>query len=453
MATQRLCALFLLTVSFSLVLATLSPQQEAFAKPRPQGEPKQDAPRDAERQRELSPKELLGKKLFFDERLSMPRGQACASCHDPETGFTSPSSEINAAGAVIPGAVEERTGNRKPPSVAYAGESPVLSFQGFDGGRGGWVGGLFCDGRATGEATGDPLVEQATEPFLNDLEQNLNDAKDVLRRVAQSEYADLFKRVWGQNSMRPDDVEEMFEKIGRSIAAYERSFEVSAFTSKFDYVLKGEAELTEQEALGLQLFNGKAACFFRHSSAQGDDGMAPLFTDFTFHNIGTPKNPENPFYDQPKRINPDGEDFIDPGLGGFLESIGFATEVFEAEWGKHKVPTLRNVDARPSKDFVRAYGHNGVFKSLEEIVHFYNTRDTEDWAAPEVEQNINVFIGDLGLTDDEEAAVVAFLKTLTDGYKPPRPQPQHGEHHARDEQGDRSELDGRDEASAEPRRR
>lgn len=439
MTTQRLCGLFLLSVSILLVLTTLTPEQQAIAKQKPQTAESNE--RDVEHEQKLSPKELLGKKLFFDERLSMPRGQACASCHDPEAGFTSPSSEINAAGAVIPGAVEERTGNRKPPSVAYAGDSPVLSFQGFDGGQGGWVGGLFCDGRATGQTLGDPLVEQATEPFLNDLEQNLDDAKDVLRRVARSEYADLFKRVWGQNSMKPDDVEGMFEMIGRSIAAYERSFEVSAFTSKYDSVLKGEAELTEQEAMGLQVFNGKAACFFCHSSAQGDDGKAPLFTDFTYHNIGTPRNPDNPFYDQPRRINPDGEDFIDPGLGGFLESEGYASEVYLAELGKHKVPTLRNVNARPSKDFVRAYGHNGVFKSLEEIVHFYNTRDVEDWAAPEVEQNVNVFIGDLGLTADEEAAVVAFLKTLSDGYKPPHSD--RSEQPKRDDR-DYKRSDGRD---------
>lgn len=435
MTAQKLCGLFLFAVAVLLAVSVMAPQQKANAKPRPdtQGlldvqapnEAQRSAPRDGEQQaaRELSPQEKLGKKLFFDENLSMPRGQACASCHDPGTGFTSPSSEINAAGAVMPGAVEERTGNRKPPSVAYAGGSPVLHFQGTDGGAGRWVGGLFCDGRATGQTLGDPLVEQATEPFLNDLEQNLNDVKDVIRRVARSEYAGLFERVWGKGSLKPDDVEGTFEKIGRSIAAYERSHEVSAFTSKYDFVLQGEAELTEQEALGLQLFNGKAACFFCHSSAVSDDGEPPVFTDFTYHNIGTPKNPENPFYDQPRRINPDGEDFIDEGLGGFLRTAGFATAVYEAELGKHKVPTLRNVDARPSQDFVRAYGHNGVFKSLEEIVHFYNTRDVEDWDAAEVQVNVNPFIGDLGLTDDEEAAVVSFLKTLTDGYKPPRDKP------------------------------
>jgi hypothetical protein len=87
--------------------------------------------------------------------------------------------------------------------------------------------------------------------------------------------------------------------------------------------------------------------------------------------------------------------------------------------GKHKVPSLRNVDKRPSKNFTKAYGHNGYFKSLEEIVHFYNTRDVADWPAPEVSTNVNdEELGNLGLTLQEEAAIVAFMKTLSDGYDP-----------------------------------
>lgn len=106
-----------------------------------------------------------------------------------------------------------------------------------------------------------------------------------------------------------------------------------------------------------------------------------------------------------------------------------------AEWGKQKVPTLRNVDLRPDEDPVKAYAHNGYFKTLEGIVHFYNTRDVKDvcpgdyteaealavncWPAPEVAENVNSDeLGDLGLTADEEAAIVAFLKTLSDGFMP-----------------------------------
>jgi cytochrome c peroxidase len=153
--------------------------------------------------------------------------------------------------------------------------------------------------------------------------------------------------------------------------------------------------------------------------SEPSDGEPPLFTDFTFDNLGLPKNLDNPFYAQPKHINPNGADWIDPGLGGFLKNAGFEPEAYEAEWGKHKVPTLRNVDRRPEAGFVKAYGHNGVFKSLEDIVHFYNTRDVEDWPDAEVPVNVNADeLGNLGLTADEEAAIVAFLKTLSDGYEP-----------------------------------
>jgi len=102
---------------------------------------------------------------------------------------------------------------------------------------------------------------------------------------------------------------------------------------------------------------------------------------------------------------------------------GYSEEVYLAEWGKHKVPTLRNADQRPYPEFVKAYGHNGFFKSLEEITHFYNIRDVEPWSAPEVSENVNTDeLGNLGLTPDEEAAIVAFMKTLTDGYTtPPAP--------------------------------
>ena len=113
----------------------------------------------------------------------------------------------------------------------------------------------------------------------------------------------------------------------------------------------------------------------------------------------------------PPKWNPDGADWIDPGLGGFLTD--------PQEWGKHKVPTLRNVDKRPYPEFVKAYVHNGVFKSLGEVVHFYNTRDVKDWPEPEVAENVNTDeLGDLGLTPDEEEAIVAFLKTLSDGFDP-----------------------------------
>jgi cytochrome c peroxidase len=362
----------------------------------------------------LTPIEQLGKALFFDTKLSIPPGMSCATCHDPAAGFTSPDPEINEAGAVYHGVIEVRFGNRKLPNVAYLGDSPPLYY---DEGEEVWVGGAFWDGRATGWDLGDPLAEQALGPFLNTLEQNMPSAKQVIGRVAKSDYAALFEFVWGKGSL--DDkkgVATTYALIGHSLAAYQRSTEVNPFSSKYDAYLAGKADLSDQEVLGLELFNGKGRCSDCHPSSP-EDGKPPVFTDFTYDNLGLPKNPENPFYSAPRSINRDRKGWVDPGLGGFLLSIGAPAEVWEAELGKHKVPTLRNVDKRPWPAFVKAYGHNGVFKSLEEIVHFYNTRDVKDWPPPEVAENVNQDeLGNLGLTTEEEAAIVAFLKILTDGY-------------------------------------
>jgi cytochrome c peroxidase len=352
----------------------------------------------------MTQQEELGKALFLDATLSEPSGQSCAACHDGDVGYTGPIEAINATGAVYEGAVPGRFGNRKPPTVAYAGDSPVLYFDSEDEA---WVGGMFWDGRATGWVLGDPLAEQAQGPFLNPLEQNNASPQVVIDKVLASDYKDLFLEVCTET-----DTSARYECIGRAIAAFERSDEVSPFTSKYDYWLAGQAKLTGQEQLGLTLFEGKAGCAGCHP--------APLFTDFTYDNLGVPRNPENPFYDE-LDWNPAGQDWVDTGLGGFLQAAGYDEAVWGPEWGKQKVPTLRNVDLRPSKSFVKAYGHNGYFKSLMEIVHFYNTRDVAwaSWPAPEIAANVNTTeLGDLGLNPGEERAIVAFLKTLSDGYVP-----------------------------------
>jgi cytochrome c peroxidase len=362
--------------------------------------------------------EELGKALFFDTALSTPPGQSCATCHAGEVGWTGPDSDINNAGSVYPGAADERYGNRKPPTSAYGGESPLLYYD--EKGQV-WVGGMFWDGRATGWELGDPLAEQAMGPFLNPLEQNNPDKKQVCLKVKNSDYADyasLFIDAWGEGSLDcVKDVDGTYERIARSIAAYERSTEVSAFTSKYDLYLKGEVKLTKQEKDGLKLFNGKGNCANCHISKETKE-IPPLFTDFTYDNLGIPKNMENPFYTMPTSVNPLGEDWVDLGLGGFLMNIGYAPAVYEQELGKMKVPTLRNVDKRPVEGSVKAFGHNGYFKSLYDIVHFYNTRDVlTTWPAAEVPVNVNTDeLGDLGLTEEEELAIVAFMQTLSDGY-------------------------------------
>jgi len=365
--------------------------------------------------------EQLGKELFFDRNLASSEEQSCAICHGIASGFTGLDTDINATGAVYPGAVDTRFGNRKPPTTAYGGESPVLYYHEAEGI---WIGGMFWDGRATGWTLGDPLAEQAQGPFLNPLEQNLPDAYSVCLKVAQSDYADLFEWVWGENSLDSplDNIEEIYNNIARSISAYEKSIEVNPFNSKYDAYLAGNTALTEQETLGLQLFEGKAGCSDCHTSQPDELWNPPVFTGFTYDNLGIPKNLENPFYQMPEEYNPDGELWIDPGLGGFLKMAGYPAEVYEPELGKHRVPTLRNVDMRPYPTFIKAYGHNGYFKSLEDIVHFFNTRDVEMWPSPEYAVTVNHDeVGDLGLTAEEEMAIVAFLKTLTDGYRPDSP--------------------------------
>jgi cytochrome c peroxidase len=135
--------------------------------------------------------------------------------------------------------------------------------------------------------------------------------------------------------------------------------------------------LSDAELQGLAVFNTRVGCSSCHSLEAGVDGY-PLFTDFGYDNLAIPKNPDNPFYDMPTTWNPDGENWVDYGLGGYIKGAGYLPKVYEPELGKQKVPTLRNVDLRPSEDFVKAYGHNGYFKLLDDIVFFYHWRAMMD---------------------------------------------------------------------------
>jgi cytochrome c peroxidase len=383
--------------------------------------------------------------MYFDTRLSINENQSCAVCHGPDVGWTGPNETFNIAGAVYEGSIPGRYGNRKPPSLAYATTSPIFHFTRQAGGM--WVGGNFWDGRATGEVLGNPAADQAVGPPLNPLEMGNPDAACVVWKVCTaSDYPVLFTDIWGEESCTiawPSDialtcaiedttvalsdedrakVNKDYGYFGQSIAAFEGSLEVNAFSSKWDYALVGQAKLTMQERRGMALFEGKGKCARCHVSS----GQQALFTDYTYDNLGVPKNPENPFYTE-LDYNHLGAEWIDYGLGGYLDNI--------AEYGKFKVPTLRNVDLRPSPDFVKAYSHNGWFKSLWSIVHFYNTRDVlptcpgeytevealaaNCWPAPEYAATINTKeLGNLGLTYQEELDLVAFLKTLSDGYEP-----------------------------------
>jgi len=335
-------------------------------------------------QAQLTPQEQLGKFLYFDENLSEPAGQSCASCHLPTAGFADPDTNLPVSEGVIPG----RFGDRNSPSAAYAVFSPEFSYN-----NGIAIGGQFWDGRATN------LTEQAKGPFLNPVEMNNPDRATVLADIQASNYINLFEQICGPIV----DIDTSYHCVAEAIAAFEGSSELNQFTSKYDAVQAGLASFTRQERRGQKLFNGEALCSQCHTSGGhhgghgGSSNSGPiLFTDFRYYNLGLPKNTEFPLTSNP----------VDLGLGGRLN--------IAAENGKFKNPHLRNIALTPP------YMHNGVLKTLKEVVHFYNTRDIPGlWDAPEVPQNVETrLLGNLGLSSSEEDSIVAFMLTFTDGYTP-----------------------------------
>lgn len=431
-----------------------------------------------------SPIEQLGKAIFFDNTLSTPAGFSCASCHSPATGFTGPDSAANLAAGPVRGAVAGRFGFRKPQAIPYSAFSPSGPY--FDNGQALWTGGNFWDGHASTNAN------QAKMPFIGPNEMaNLpvgpypphpgGFSSDVAQRISQRPYATLFAQVFGPEVFQSGNEATVYAKAAEAIAAYEASEEVNPFSSKFDASENATPpanaySFTPSEQNGMTLFFGKAQCFACHSSAPLDSvssvtGGREVFTMYCYASIGTPKNPANPFYQQqdstgnPFGYNPEGSAFIDYGLGANSNPSPAGTHFMSSTPGDipdfrglFKAPSLRNVDKRPLPDFVKSYMHNGVFKSLEEVVHFYNKRNiavnasgdevafdlragpppgyTPLFPAPEVMDNVqnaagltpaearqgeadvanNGQIGHLGLTPQEETDIVNFLKTLTDGF-------------------------------------
>ena len=372
----------------------------------------------------------LGQALFTDRALSVNGTQSCASCHDPANGFAS-------ATAFPEGAVPGHFGNRKPPSLAYQAISPVLHHR-IEDGAAVFVGGDMADGRARG-ASGQPAQDQALMPILNPDEMGLPHAACLAALACASEGAAMEAASPGVCAMPldaastcagPEPAEPAAETLAavavvqRAFAAYEASPQVMPFSSRYDDFLAGTGDLSAAEKAGLKLFDGKAQCSACHVLTSG--GQGPLLTDFTYDNLGVPRNPENPWYGAV--ANGKGRDWVDRGLAVTLEADPIYATAAAGVDGAVKVPTLRNVwTGQP-----RAYMHNGWFKTLEGVVRFYNTRDiwprcasdwmTEEqamrarcWPAPEVAATMNRDeLGNLKLTEAEEAEIIAFLKTLTD---------------------------------------
>jgi cytochrome c peroxidase len=434
--------------------------------------------------------QTLGTLLLYDRQLSVKRNVACTSCHMPYAGFTGPISILNQTTVSYPGSVRDANGTlpnsrysgRKPQSYTYA---PYFGALHYNATLNDFYGGNFWDLRATGDRLQNPSAEQAQGPPLNPVEHGFIDSAVLVYQISKSPYRQLFETVWGKQAFKirwPGNIEELsrtpgpapsfdplpvrlntedrgisnttFDQFGLSIAAYESGPGISAFSSKFDYALANPMKqvLTTDEQAGWQLFRTTGKCNTCHldGTASGTGtitpanaaGVAPLFTDTTSGNLGLPKNLAIPFYYEtlPDKYgfiaNPLGINFTDLGVGAMLRG----TNNPNPAWiplapqfdGKFQVATCRNVDMRPSADFVKAYMHNGYLKSLKEVVHFYNTRDkfphmppglpgekVTYWPPPEVTANLDLTVGNLGLTDHEEDLIVIFMQTLTDGYKPP----------------------------------
>lgn len=324
----------------------------------------------------------IGRSLYFDKTLSEPDGQACSVCHAPKTSFSDPDHAIVSEG-MIDGAFVARNGQ----SLAYAKYVPPLTVDE----QGNYHGGLFWDGRA------NTLEEQLAGPLFNAAEMNNPDTAAVAHAIRHAEYFKDFRKVYGKG-----DDNEIYQAACDAIAAFERSDYLNEFSSKFDFYAAGKIELHEHEKQGLELFQGKAGCVKCHSMHPTADGKI-LFTDYSYHNLGIPKNDFNPFYKTFPHLNPSGVDYTDNGLGTTTHNSNHN--------GKFRVPTLRNVQ------FTGPYFHNGYFKTLHEVVHFLNTRDHGHYPAPEVSTQVaHQYTGSLHLTDDEEDAIVAFLLTLSDGF-------------------------------------
>ena len=233
---------------------------------------------------------------------------------------------------------------------------------------------------------------------------NNPDMASVISKISATLYAPLFEQECGPNAFDPVNVDSSYQCTAEAIAAYEGTSELNKFTSKFDAYEAGLVELTALEEEGRRLFSGGGKCGHCHPAK----GNPIVFSDFKYHNIGTPKNAEYPFNLLPP-------DFIDLGLGAILND--------PRDNGRFKTPHLRNINE------TGPYMHNGVLKTLKQVVHFYNTRDVLDvcadsldpgfgitcWPTPEVPDNLDSsFVGDLKLTDAEEDAIVAFMLTFTD---------------------------------------
>jgi cytochrome c peroxidase len=310
----------------------------------------------------------VGQKAFVDQTLSGGKNMACSSCHSPQYAYGPPNSL-----SVQLGSDPTQAGTRAVPSLRYKDATPPYAdlASNPDGVTLAAAGGGFMwDGRAA------TLADQAALPLLNPLEMAAASKATVVAAVQSGAYADLFKQAYGADVFGNTDT--AFADIGTAIQAYETE-EISfhPYTSKFDLYVHNKigGTLTAAEERGLRIFNAHdiANCSACHYAGVNFNGNQGLMTDFTYQAIGAPRNdrsiPGNP--DPIPAVDADAR-YFDLGLCGPLRTDHTPAALGSPDpyCAKFKVPTLRNAATRS------AFFHNGVFHSLNQVVHFYNTRDT-----------------------------------------------------------------------------
>lgn len=347
----------------------------------------------------------LGRKLFFDATLSASGQQSCASCHSPAHAYGPPDGL-----AIQPGGEHlDRQGLRAVPSLRYVlprtprwfkehQRDPIEREIEVDSVP---TGGFTRDGRF------DTLHDQARGPLFDPMEMANRDDASLAARLRAAAYAPEFARVFGAATLADDS-----KAVAALTMALERfqlddpSF--APYTSKFDQVLKGQAQLSAREQRGLQLFAdpAKGNCASCHVAATGANGAPPLFTDYSFAVLGVPRN---------RRLAANADpDFYDVGLCGPLRKVRDGLDKY---CGGFKTPSLRNVATR------RVFMHNGVFDELADAVRFYVKRDARLVDLPPAyRNNIDRLTAPMdrkpndkpALNEAEVQDIVAFLRTLTD---------------------------------------
>lgn len=363
----------------------------------------------------------LGRALFFDPSLSASGQQSCASCHNPEHAF----GPANSLSVQLGGKNMHLSGTRAVPSLRYMQNVPAFAehyyeeVDGDDSVDAGPTGGRTWDGRV------DSAHEQARIPLLAPHEMGNQNATEVATKLKNASYATQFQSTFGTDIFNHPD--QAFQAALMALEVFqENPVDFYPYSSKYDAFLRKQTKLTPQELRGLALFNdsNKGNCASCHISQIAANGAFPQFTDFGLIAIGAPRNKSIPANADPRYVDlglcgPDRTDFIDR----------------KEYCGLFKTPTLRNIALR------QTFFHNGVFHDLKQVIQFYVQRDThpEKWYPRqhdgsirkyddlplEYHANVNIdppFDRQPGqqpaLSDVEIEDVIAFLKTLSDGYQP-----------------------------------